>query len=538
MQVTTSPVKWQFIGSKPDIEDIRQERAQRVKVAAVDFVAGQAPPRVQEITNGSGLARCLDSPLPSGTSRLYIVEDLSRDVVEILGSKLDIDPLFFREQISDYFWYNTRDPWVELPDLEVVSRDRPFFRISYMQPRYFENENEFIAAKREAGLFNVLRRLDDDNHGSLFDENGATVALVRCKTSLWIKPGTEKDRIGVLLIDPPITRGIPLWGGYRPFVGSPTLSQAQRTYDKPPRDTLYNELLFWTRKMAQGDIDAVGEHPLVMAHRMFQIVCAEWLTLNRYILARLGQIEWEVERPDFRVESTTRGIDSSLSKSHTWRRRLPVYRGLITDTMDKLFRRGVPGVSRPAPEPAYAKPAPPRDAVADLREDFDAVDRQIAGLLRQTERITAVTTAVAAFEESRRAVEQNRALGRLTYLAVIFAPLSFVSSFFSMSDNVSALSQTYWVYFCVAVPISLAVYLVVDKNWTDSFKGLKNSVKHHHGGGGGAGAGDAQHAAGSPSSASSPSSSSSSSAFSLGMSSRKSPFWGVRGVQGGGGPVM
>ncbi|KAI1502831.1 hypothetical protein F5X99DRAFT_377669 [Biscogniauxia marginata] len=498
MQVTTSPIKWQFIGNKPETDDIRKERASRIKVAAVDFVAGQSPPGIDEITSHAKLSECLGSPMPPGTSRLYIVEDLSRDVIELLGSKLDIDPLFFREQISDYFWYNTRDPWVELPDLEVVTRNRPFFRIAYLQPRYFKNEKDFIAAKRQAGMFNVLRRLDDDNHGSLFDENGATVALVRCRASLWIKPGTGEDRVGVLLIDPPITQGIPLWGGYRPFVPSPTPSQSQRTYEEPPRDKLYDDLLFWIRKMAQRDIDAARDNPLVMAHRMFQIVCAEWLTLNRYILARLGQIEWEVERPDFRLEAT-RGIDSSLSKSHTWRRRLPVYRSLIADAKEKLFRRRYYAGpdsdlnADPDPDPDRARPPRPRDAVADLRDDFDVIERQIEGLLRQTERITAVTTAVAAFEESRRAVEQNRALGRLTYLAVIFAPLSFVSSFFSMSDNVSALSQTYWVYFCVAVPISLAVYLVVDKNWTDSFKGLKNTVRHphhhHHDGGGGGASG-------------------------------------------------
>lgn len=34
--------------------------------------------------------------------RLYIGEDLSRDVIEALGEKFDIEPAFFREQIVDY----------------------------------------------------------------------------------------------------------------------------------------------------------------------------------------------------------------------------------------------------------------------------------------------------------------------------------------------------------------------------------------------------------------------------------------------------
>lgn len=38
--------------------------------------------------------------------RLWVVEDLSRDVIETLGNHYDIDPSFFREHILDYVWYN------------------------------------------------------------------------------------------------------------------------------------------------------------------------------------------------------------------------------------------------------------------------------------------------------------------------------------------------------------------------------------------------------------------------------------------------
>lgn len=38
--------------------------------------------------------------------RLWVVEDLSREVIETLGHHYDIDPSFFREHILDYIWYN------------------------------------------------------------------------------------------------------------------------------------------------------------------------------------------------------------------------------------------------------------------------------------------------------------------------------------------------------------------------------------------------------------------------------------------------
>lgn len=38
--------------------------------------------------------------------RLFVVEDLSREVIETLGAHYDVDPSFFREHVADYVWYN------------------------------------------------------------------------------------------------------------------------------------------------------------------------------------------------------------------------------------------------------------------------------------------------------------------------------------------------------------------------------------------------------------------------------------------------
>ncbi|KAI1140435.1 hypothetical protein F5Y05DRAFT_424314 [Hypoxylon sp. FL0543] len=473
MEVTTSPTKWQLLHrlSQQKLSEIREERARRTEIAAIDFVSGQPEPRIQHITSPEALAACLDKPAAPGATRLYVVEDLSRDVVEHLGYKLDIDPLFFREFINDYLWYNTRDPWVELPDLDIVSRSRPYFRLMYMQPRYFKTRKSFQNAQRQAGMFNVLRRLDaDDEHKSPFDDRSATVALVRSKASLWIRPASNSQQaVGVLLIDPSITEGYPLWRGYRPFRNSPVPSD-KTSYEVPPRPTLFRDLLFWIQQTSQQDIDSVEDNPGAMAFRILEIICAEWLTLSRYITARLGQIEWEIERPEwFRIDKQELQRESinfnmSLKKLHTWRRRLPIYRAMIADTRAKLFPEHAPGSSR-------------QDCIAKLERDFAIVAGHYDDLLSRTERIAAVATAVTAIEESRRAIEQNKTLGRLTYLAVIFAPLSFVSSFFSMSADLAGLSQTIWVYFCVAVPISLLVYLIVDKNWTNNLQSAYNRTK-------------------------------------------------------------
>jgi hypothetical protein len=199
MEVTTAPIKWGNI--KQFETTIRAERASRTKVAVVDF--SQDEISVKIIEDAVSLATCVqhDQP-PRGAHRLFVVEDLSRDVIEILGGGLDIDPFFFREHISDYLWYNTRDSWVELPVLRVVKRDRTFFRMRYFRARYFASEESLERARQEAAMFNVLRRIDyDKNYNAMLDNPGSCVGLLRSKASIWTRP-TKSDstgKIGVVL---------------------------------------------------------------------------------------------------------------------------------------------------------------------------------------------------------------------------------------------------------------------------------------------------------------------------------------------------
>lgn len=198
MEVTTSPVKWKFLKDDPEN---RAPRAQRTKVSVLEFIPGKDTRR-RDFHSSRQLSDAFSSnvfPKYSECSRLFIVEDLSRDVIEILGAELDVDPLFFRSHISDYLWYNTRDPWVELPDLDIVSRERNFFNLRYVQARYFRTPESFEKSKQETGMFNVLRRLDSDkNQKATLDEHGSSVALVRSKASFWFsqRKQNEGDLVG------------------------------------------------------------------------------------------------------------------------------------------------------------------------------------------------------------------------------------------------------------------------------------------------------------------------------------------------------
>lgn len=118
MEVTTAPVKWDLLKDHKDRDAIRHERARRIRAATVDFCtnpdgsttddAPASEPVIRRVDTLEGLDEALAEKAGPDMHRLYVVEDLSREVVERLGMKLDIDPLFFREQISDYLYVEPR----------------------------------------------------------------------------------------------------------------------------------------------------------------------------------------------------------------------------------------------------------------------------------------------------------------------------------------------------------------------------------------------------------------------------------------------
>lgn len=124
--------------------------------------------------------------------RLFVVEDLSRDVIEALGSKLDIEPAFFREQIVDYAWCNIRDRWQDPPNMRVAEGHRRWVQLKYVTARYYKTADEFTEGVKEAETFNVLRRPDDDvNNKAVWDDRGAIVGITRSRVSFWLKKGEK-----------------------------------------------------------------------------------------------------------------------------------------------------------------------------------------------------------------------------------------------------------------------------------------------------------------------------------------------------------
>jgi Mg2+ and Co2+ transporter CorA len=111
--------------------------------------------------------------------------------------------------------------------------------------------------------------------------------------------------------------------------------------------------------------------------------------------------------------------------------------------------------------------------LVELRGDFLIIQQDLEAMqaLFQNQIMSIVSTvgAITSLQENQRAMQQNRDITRLTYLAVVFVPMAFVSSLLSMTPNVKDLADTFRLYFILALPLSFLALSVVQwgylKKW-------------------------------------------------------------------------
>lgn len=190
--------------------------------------------------------------------------------------------------------------------------------------------------------------------------------------------------IGILLLDPTIKEGNPLWRQYRNWNRVPTLSEYNQTDIKrrpgmaPPRivdvgseeskhgnggkrirtegieldeigdppSSFFNDYIYWASRPEafyfNNNNNSGGAHGgdsalCIPTQALLHLVCTEWLTLVDYIKTRLNQVDWEIAFPGNFLAKDEQ-IEKALSKLHYWRRVVPVYRSMLAETFLRVFR--------------------------------------------------------------------------------------------------------------------------------------------------------------------------------------------------------
>lgn len=177
------------------------KRYEKVEVALLQYGEGTNPTRKEtRCRDTKSLAAALNGLTTNKSSKLnlIVVEDLSRDVIELLGSQFDVDPSFFRQHLTDYAWYNIGSSWWrDPPNLDVSSSGQSWFSIRFLRTRHFADKQSFETGRAQSREFNIFRRLDNDGnenpnwHGDAGQK--VTIGHVRSRASLWVDPSANLD---------------------------------------------------------------------------------------------------------------------------------------------------------------------------------------------------------------------------------------------------------------------------------------------------------------------------------------------------------
>lgn len=153
-----------------------QRRMSKVDTVVADLGASSAETR--QFDDIHALKDHLQRKAPSGYIRVVVTEDLSRDVIELLGSQFSLDPRFFENHLRGIqsFLANCRSgdttPRIESAKSEVLSRE--FYSVNFARPYEFHGWSAAYSSRVELNIpptGGVVRNLHLQERASVYGPN-------------------------------------------------------------------------------------------------------------------------------------------------------------------------------------------------------------------------------------------------------------------------------------------------------------------------------------------------------------------------------
>jgi hypothetical protein len=93
-----------------------------------------------------------------------------------------------------------------------------------------------------------------------------------------------------------------------------------------------------------------------------------------------------------------------------------------------------------------------------LLKDVDDVSLQTQDLIRALSDTTRFVTSLIQLFDMRQSVKEAINVRQVTYIALVFVPLSWAASIFSMTEQYSPGGSQFWMYWIVAIPLLVLVF--------------------------------------------------------------------------------
>ncbi|KAH8698175.1 hypothetical protein GQ44DRAFT_633179 [Phaeosphaeriaceae sp. PMI808] len=384
--------------------------------------------------------------------RVLIIEDLTVNVIELLGSELDIDPLFFAMHLHTVQRTGMRHQMPDEATLPSRLRSNDYINVSYHRPVICDN-TDLSGGKwvRDTAVNRKVVLL-----------RSTEIALASHSTSI-IKVKRSKDFwIAIIIVDPALGATHfkfghqdsedhkvnldlrPFLGSYEDFTEPPKFSEVKkwRELSRKPRGCLLDDIIqYWTREMP-ADFNIADPTLHSLAHYPLRIVAAEWVKYVEVMQYCIKLYEYKGnDLPDLAK------FNMDLRELQGWRLRSVNSQQKVGSIIRKLKSQD-------------AVDAENSSTVDSLIEDFEVINNSIQSAGQRLENMLPVVTSLVQIIDARQSFAETANISRLTVLALVFIPLSYVSSLYSMNSEIMPGSKHFWQYFAVAIPVTLIVFII------------------------------------------------------------------------------
>lgn len=227
-----------------------------------------------------------------------------------------------------------------------------------------------------------------------------------------------------------------------------------------PHTSMLEDLIYYYKRHSNLLTPEEWEAPEKSAVFLQKIVAAHYLQLVDYIKVMLPSLE---------LKLTTAWVEEQdqWKSLQTISRRCGNFRDDIEDNLLSL------GYALDGKMDAPSKLT--TDRWKDCERDLQYVYFRLKILKERADNLTTSMTGLASIAGNRQNLEEAKRVKRLNLLALLFIPLAYTSSLFSMQDNYAPNKKKFWVYWVSAigaVAFTSMVTFILDRaldeeaNWT------------------------------------------------------------------------
>ncbi|KAK7751001.1 hypothetical protein SLS62_006986 [Diatrype stigma] len=173
------------------------------------------------------------------------------------------------------------------------------------------------------------------------------------------------------------------------------------------------------------------------------IVIGEWMLYSQVMGRYLVKYEYSFKN----IESVLHGVNDDIIELQKWR-----HRAIQSQYKIQSARQFI--AHRLTEEKRDYTHSGPWDLIL---KDLDHLSNKIEYYGQSLERMIPVVTSMVQLLDSRRSIAEAVNVRRLTIIALVFVPLSWVASLFSMADGYAPGQPMFWIYFVVAVPVCILI---------------------------------------------------------------------------------